>query len=81
MSVNVPVENIRDTVQGARDDISIANSMVIYNKRLTQQSKVDALFDYLRTASIQIEMAMAEIKEHTTYHQNKASPIDPFPSE
>lgn len=69
--VNVSTEGLKGNIQGANDDLSVANSTVIYNKNLTEQSKVDALYDYLGTAKMQIAAAMAELKPHTSYHDKE----------
>lgn len=65
---NVATETLIENIQGAKADIQVAHTIVIFTENLTEQSKIDALYDYLGTANVQIAHAMNEVRPHTSYH-------------
>ena len=70
---NVATESVIENIQGAKADMQVAHTIVIFTENLTEQSKVDALYNYLGTAKVQIAHAMNEVRPHTSYHQEANS--------
>ena len=65
---NVATESVIENIQGAKADMQVAHTIVLFTENLTEQSKIDALYDYLGTAKVQIGHAMNEVRPHTSYH-------------
>ena len=66
---SLETKEIRNTVDSAQNDIRVAFAMLLYGDVITEQSKIDALYDYLGTAKVQIGSVMNKIRPHTTYYK------------